>query len=115
MGTHSVADPAEGGSWLASFIDVKRAWESAPLSATERRVLFALHRYGWTQAAVADELMMTQQSVSQMARRGLERLSDELGGAKPLGCPYDCECHEGKLRRRPGAHGFDNGVNQMFN
>lgn len=110
----STADPAEGGNWLAMIMDVGRAWESAPLTETETAILVRIYCDGRTQADAADDLDLSQQAVSRAVRRALAKLADALGGGKPRGCPYDCECHEGRLRRRPGARGNDSGLNQML-
>lgn len=98
----STKDPAEGGDWLASWIDVKRAWERADLTDRQRGIVISLLGDSQTQQAVATCLYTTQSSVSASLQDALRKLLTFLGGDRPRGCPYDCECHEGRLRKRPG-------------
>lgn len=101
IGSNNV-DPALGGSDLAQYMDVRHAWVTASLSDTERAVLAMTHDSGMSQDAIGALLGITQQVVSRTAQRAVRKLQDVLGGPEPKGCPYDCECHEGRLRRRPG-------------
>ena len=102
-------DPAEGGGWLAVYVDVKAAWETARLTARERQVLVTLYGLDHTQGETADILGMTQQGVSKAAQRGLEKLSEALGGATPWDTadPVD-----EALRKRPGVRSGWSGMEQ---
>lgn len=95
-------DPAHGGDWLASWLDVQRAWQEAKLTDNERSILWCLYAEGTSQEVTGQFLELSQGAVSKAHNRALRKLSDALGGPKDRGCPYDCECHEEKLRRRPG-------------
>lgn len=110
----SPSDPAEGGDWMASYFDVSGAWSSSVLTATERQVLIEVYGHGHSQMAVADLLEVSQPTVSRTVERALSKLSDALGGSRSQGCPVDCECHDGRLRRRPGTHGNDAGRAQLL-
>jgi DNA-directed RNA polymerase specialized sigma24 family protein len=95
----STSDPAEGGNWLASWLDVKHALNVADLSARERSTLLALYADGESQASWADMLGVTAQAVQQTNTRALRKLQRVLGGERDKGCPYQCECHS--YRQRP--------------
>jgi hypothetical protein len=111
----SKRDPALGGDWQATFMDIDGAWHRAPLSGQERSVLLHLYLDGDSQEATANILELTQAGVSKVHRRALGKLLTALGGPNPgTGCPYDCECHEGRLRARPGTRGSDDGKWQML-
>lgn len=108
-------DPAFRGDWFAGFMDVDGAWYTTPLTVTERDVLVRLYLDGEGQAGVAESLGLTQQAIGKAHKRALGKLLEALGGPHPgLGCPYDCECHEGRLRARPWAHKNDDGMWQML-
>lgn len=95
----SPGDPAEGGNWLASWLDVKHAWGMAELTGRERSTLLALYGEGESQASLADLLGVTAQAVQQTNTRALRKLQRVLGGERDRGCPYGCECHS--YRERP--------------
>jgi RNA polymerase sigma factor (sigma-70 family) len=96
------SDPAQGGNYLVSFLDVKYALDGAELSDQEQTILGMMYGDGHSQEAIADLLDVDQSTVSRARTRSLRKLQTFLGGAGTKGCPYDCECHEGRLRRRPG-------------
>jgi RNA polymerase sigma factor (sigma-70 family) len=107
-------DPAEGGDYLAGWLDVARAWRQASLSTQERTILELTYLHGASQEAIGDILGLSQPTVSRGHDRGIRKLQRYLGGAKPGDCPYSCECHEGKLRVRPGTRGNDSGRQQLI-
>lgn len=106
------SDPAEGGTWMAARADVARAWESANLTELERGTMLRYYVEGFTQDEIAEQDGVTQQSVAERLKKGVSKMTRRLGGPKPRGCPYDCECHEGRLRARPGIHSNLSGMNQ---
>lgn len=106
------SDPAESGTWMAHRQDVERAWREAPLQERERDALILYYGFGKTQAEIASMVGVLDQRISERIRSGMRKLIAALGGDKPSGCPYDCECHEGKLRMRPGIHSEISGKNQ---
>lgn len=101
----NTSDPAEGGTWLAMYLDVKSAWEKATLTQHERDIMTMYFGGDDSQQFIADTLEVTQQTVSKTIKRATKKLSDKLGGQRPNDCPNTCECHEGKLRERPGKSG----------
>lgn len=107
-------DPAHGGDWLADLLDVQAAWSKADLTANERAVVLAVYRDNLSLAETAETLELSPSAVFRAQKRALARLSGYLGGREEKGCPYDCECHEGRLRVRPGARGADDGLWQML-
>jgi len=92
----NTSDPAEGGTWLATYLDVKRAWESADLTGPQRDLLASYYRDGMTQAQVADALGVTQQSVAKRLKNARGKLIDRLGGREPRET-------EPQYRARPGS------------
>lgn len=106
------SDPAEGGNYPAQVLDVAHAWRAAPLTEEERAVIL-LHVDGESDQVIADRLGVTRQRASAIRGRALRALVGSLGGVRPRGCPHDCECHEGPLRRRPGLHSPLSGMNQL--
>jgi DNA-directed RNA polymerase specialized sigma24 family protein len=106
------ADPAEGGSWMAHLLDIAAAWEEAPLVERERDALILYYGFGKNQTETGELIGCDQATVARRLSSGMKKIIATLGGSKPGGCPYDCECHEGKLRVRPGIHSEISGKNQ---
>lgn len=113
-GSSTRQDPAEGGTWQAARADVAAAWEAAPLSVGERSTLRAYYVDGYSEEEIASWFDLTQQTISKRIKSGIRKIVNELGGEKPKGCPYDCECHEAKLRLRPGMNSNMSGQNQSI-
>ena len=110
---HTPSDPAEGGKWLAAYLDVQRAWDTAPLTADQHVLLIERVFSGLTLVELADQYGVSDRTISRRVNVALKVLSDALGGDRPHGCPHDCECHEGALRRRPGVHSAWSGEAQL--
>lgn len=101
------SDPAEGGNWLATFMDVQRAWEAADLTGQQRDLLVSYYRDGLTQKDVADILKISQPTVTKRLKRARAKLIDQLGGREPR--EYDTQ-----YRDRPGSqHNSDNIIAAM--
>lgn len=113
-GSVSRRDPAEGGSWQAQRLDVATAWDTADLSTQEREYLVDYYVFGFSQQAIAEQQGVDQTTVGRRISLGIRKVVAELGGEKPRGCPYDCECHEGLLSIRPGVKSRRSGINQSF-
>lgn len=112
-GAGARTDPAEGGNFTAMVMDVRQAWDTADLSETDRQLL-RLHILADLSAAeIGRRVGISRQAAASQLRRALRRLVGALGGTRGRGCPYDCECHEGRLRRRPGVHSEISGANQL--
>jgi RNA polymerase sigma factor (sigma-70 family) len=106
------SDPAESGTWMARRSDVARAWEETVLSDQEREAVILHYGFGYVQDEIAEQAGVSQQQVSNRLRSAVQKLVTTLGGDRPKGCPFDCECHEAPLNRRPGIHSRINGTNQ---
>lgn len=99
----NTSDPAEGGGWLATYMDVKIAWEKADLTGRQRDLLVSYYRDGYTQAQVADALGVSQQTVAKRLKYARGKLIEKLGGREPRD-------FEPQYRDRPGAQHTDDGV-----
>lgn len=109
----TMKDPAEGGDFQAAYMDVERAFANAGLTPQEILILLGVYADGDSQEALAVELEISQATVSRGHDRALRKMQKYLGGPPVGDCPYSCECHEGKLRVRPGTRGVDSGRNQL--
>lgn len=96
----NTSDPAEGGGWLATFMDVKLAWERADLTDQQRALLVSYYRDEMTQAEIASTLKLGQPAVTRRLKQARAKLIDQLGGPKP---PEP----DAQYRSRPGAKGQD--------
>lgn len=114
-GSQATTDPAEGGSWMAARADVARAWEQAALSEQDRLILQAYYVEGYDQGTIGQFHGLARQTVGERLKKGMRKIVRELGGERPKGCPFDCECHDAPLRRRPSVHSNHSGSNQAFN
>lgn len=112
-GIRGTTDPAEMGTWMAHRTDVAKAWESAPLSDTEREAIALCYGMGMSQREAAEVAGCHHTTIEERCRTGMKKMLAALGGEKPQGCPFTCECHEGKLRLRPNMHSNDSGMNQV--
>lgn len=105
-------DPAESGVWLAHRADVVRAWEEASLTDKEREALILHFGFGFSSRVIEDQIGIDHVTATRRVDSGLRKMIAHIGGDKPQGCPYNCECHEGRLRVRPGIHSEISGKNQ---
>lgn len=79
----SSKDPAEGGTFLAMYLDVQHAWNKAKLTARERDTIRLVYGEQWTQKEVADEQGIGQPTVSKAVRRAFDKMIAEIGGKYP--------------------------------
>ena len=113
-GVRATTDPAEGGTWMSARADVAQAWATTDLDETERAMMINYYVLGYTQDEIADGYPdLAQSQVSRILSKGMRKMINALGGPALKGCPYDCNCHDAALRRRPGLHSNDSGMNQM--
>lgn len=87
-------DPAEGGEWLAGYLDVLHAWQTVKLTENEVEALRLTFQEGMSQQAVGDALGVNQTTAGRTVVRALRKLSEGLGGPRPADCPDDCECRK---------------------
>jgi DNA-directed RNA polymerase specialized sigma24 family protein len=92
MSGRSNNDPAAGNDWLASVIDVRRAWAEAELSQEQRDALELRYRFRLSQQNVATMQGTAKSTANERINSGLRALIDALGGRRPGECPADCEC-----------------------
>lgn len=100
VGGKSVADPSAGNNWLVGALDVKKAWQEAPLDANQRVALAYRYGYGLKNYQIAEMLGVSDTSVGTYIKRGINLLIEELGGHPSRQCYDDCECGEGVGSRR---------------
>jgi DNA-directed RNA polymerase specialized sigma24 family protein len=96
----NTADPAEGGNWLATFLDVKRAWETADLTGPQRDLAVSYYRDGIIQSEIANALGIGQQAVAKRLSKVRDKLIAKLGGRQ---APPD----EPEVSAHPGAKTTD--------
>jgi hypothetical protein len=92
----NTSDPAEGGVWLATWLDVKSAWEKADLTGAQRDLLVSYYRDSVTQLEISDALGIAQPTVTKRLKAARTKLIDQLGGRKPQDA-------EPQYRQRPGS------------
>ena len=76
----NTSDPAEGGVWIATYLDVKKAWKTADLTPGQRKLLVSYYRDGENQSVIAEALGVSQQTVAKRLKRARTKLIAELGG-----------------------------------
>ena len=74
-------EPAEGGNWLASVVDVKAAYEAQPVEY--RRVLMRYYHDEWSFQQIAEADQCTVGHAKKQVARGVARMLDSLGGESP--------------------------------
>jgi RNA polymerase sigma factor (sigma-70 family) len=98
----NTSDPAEGGTWLATYLDVKQAWEKAPLTEAQRDLLEMYYFEEATQQEIADDLGTTQQTVAKRLKAARRKLIDRLGGPEPKEYNTEHDSRPGVKRNEPG-------------
>jgi len=91
-GGRSTKDPAAGNDWLATVVDVRAAWDAADLTEDQRKALELRYRHRLSQQGVADAQGTAKSTANERINGGLRALIDTLGGRRPEGCAWDCEC-----------------------
>jgi len=91
----NTSDPAEGGGWLATFMDIKLAWERADLTGPQRDLMVSYYRDGVTQTEIADALGIGQTGVTKRLKVARAKLIDKLGGPKPTDPEVEVRSHPG--------------------
>lgn len=79
----NTSDPAEGGTWMATYNDVKLAWEKADLTVDQRKLLVSYYRDGESQQTIATALGIGQPAVTRRLKAARTKLINQLGGRKP--------------------------------
>ncbi len=98
----NTSDPAEGGNWLATYLDVKQAWLKADLTDQQRQLLIDYHLDDLSQLELATQLGISQQAVSKRLSQAHGKMIEVLGGYRPD--DYDEPAsHPGAKGNQPGA------------
>ena len=74
-------EPAEGGNWLTTMVDVSTAYEA--LTIEDRRLLRRYYWDEWTFKMIADAEQVEPHQARKAVYEALVHLLDELGGASP--------------------------------
>jgi len=74
------SNPAHSGDWLAQVADVRTAWERAPLTLKQRRVVFMYYGLRWPQALIGAYLGVAHNTVYERVERALISMSRWLDG-----------------------------------
>lgn len=94
-GARGDSRPAEGGSWQAMCVDVRRAWGVTKMSDLWREALTFRFREGLRVYQVAAAMGVADSTAHNYITKGIRSLIRELGGEPPGRCPPDCECGNG--------------------
>ncbi|MEU9791102.1 hypothetical protein AB0E27_10755 [Streptomyces sparsogenes] len=73
-------DKKKGSNFGAHLADVRRAWESGPLSLVEKQAVFMRYALDQEQGVIAAFQGVTQQAVSYRVERGVGKLTAHLNG-----------------------------------
>lgn len=73
-----VTDPKQATTFWCHLIDVRRAWEQAPLTLGERRALLLRYGYGWEHEEIGRHELVSKQAIGKRLSFGLGKLVDFL-------------------------------------
>ncbi len=98
------SDPAVGGDWMASYVDVKSAWEKT--DSLSQTWLSLRHGEGLTFEECGARMGVSQPAAFGAVKRAEKKLLEHLGGGRLHECDMSCECRAnswktGPLTRRP--------------
>jgi RNA polymerase sigma factor (sigma-70 family) len=79
----NTSDPAEGGNWMATWVDVKQAWLTADLTKDQRQLLWDYYFEEETQQELGDRLGVTKMQMSRRLQAARLKLIEKLGGLNP--------------------------------
>jgi RNA polymerase sigma factor (sigma-70 family) len=98
----NTSDPAEGGNWMATYMDVKQAWESAELTDAQRELLVQYHLDDMTLQEIAQEQDVVHTTISRRLSNARRKLIDKLGGLSPREYNTEHDSRPGVKRNEPG-------------
>lgn len=78
MPTAKYTSPKEATTFWCHLIDIRRAWEGAPLKPDERRALLLHFGFEWTQQEIGDHEQVSKKTINKRVKAGLRVLSDYL-------------------------------------
>lgn len=70
--------PKEATTFWTHLIDIRIAWDRAPLTMYERRALLLHHGLGWTQKEIAEDQSVSQQAITKRLNKGVKTLTEWL-------------------------------------
>jgi len=87
-------NPHGQGDFVASLLDVRRAWITTAFRGDESRLIEARYVDDMSIEHIAGSFSTTPDEVKKQLARGLRRMVETLGGLPSRGCSVDCECRE---------------------
>lgn len=70
--------PKEATTFWCHLIDIRIAWERAPLTMPERRALLLAYGLGWEQGEIAFNQSVSQQAISKRIAKAVDTLTEWL-------------------------------------
>lgn len=70
--------PKEATTFWTHLIDVRMAWEHAPLTMYERRALLLYYGFGWEQQEIGFNQSVSKMAISKRLNKGVHTLADWL-------------------------------------
>lgn len=70
--------PKEATTFWCYLIDIRIAWDHAPITFKEKRALFLHYALGWTQEEIGRHELVSQQAANKRLTKGLRTLADWL-------------------------------------
>ena len=67
--------PKEATTFWTHLIDVRMAWDRAPLTMYERRAILLRYAFGWEQDEIAFNQSVSQSTVSRRITKGVDLLT----------------------------------------
>lgn len=87
-----VQDPAEGGNWLATIVDVRAAFDAALLVKGTQQMVRRCYADGWSLERIARHAACGADDVDHQIQSALRKIQRQLGGERPTACSPSCEC-----------------------
>jgi len=70
--------PKEATTFWTHLIDVRIAWEQAPLTMFERRAILLSYAFGWTAEEIGFNQGITSRAVNKRLAKGVDKLTEWL-------------------------------------
>lgn len=67
--------PKEATTFWTHLIDVRVAWERAPITVPERRTLLLHYAFGWSAEEIAFNQQITARAVNKRLAKGVDRMT----------------------------------------
>lgn len=89
-------NPHGQGDFVASLLDVRRAWINTAFRGDEMSLIKARYIEDLEWGEIAASFQVDLETAKRRTAIGLRRMSDYLGGLPSRGCKQHCECKEGE-------------------